>query len=214
MGFPWKTQGRPEVPKCTWGLGKPGSPFTAFGFLVPSIRCTGTLSSTSFAFVFLYVYLRGVCTCVQARSPARLCEFQRLASGILPLPGSILVFETQFLIVPGAWLLVYPPPSPMDSDWVHPGDRCHSWPLHGYQGLDSGPHIYTASSLSTEPSISPPPPLCFLKCLNRGFQMGSRDEFGTGWQNLRGKSVSVSFSRMLVLRACPFFQNVSYVFSE
>lgn len=44
--------------------------------------------------------------------------------------------------------------------------------------------------------------------------MGSRDEFGTGWQNLRGKSVSVLFSRMLVLRACPFFQNVSYVFSE
>lgn len=132
VGFPWKTQGRPEVPKCTWGSEKPGSPFTAFGFLVPSIRCTGTLSSTSFAFVFLYVYLRGVCTCVQARSPARLCEFQRLASGILPLPGSILVFETQFLIVLGAWLLVYPPLSPMDSEWVHPGERCHSWPLHGY----------------------------------------------------------------------------------
>lgn len=125
VGFPWKTQGRPEVPKRTRGSEKPGSPFTAFGFLVPGIRCTGTLSSTSFAFVFLYMHLRGVCT-------ARLCEFQRLASGILPLPRSILVFETQFLIEPGAWLLVSPPPSPMDSDRVHPGDRHHSWPLHGY----------------------------------------------------------------------------------
>lgn len=117
--------GLPVVPKRTWGSEKPGSPFTAFGFLVPGIRCTGTLSSTSFAFVFLYVHLRGVCT-------ARLCEFQRLASGILPLPRSILVFETQFLIEPVAWLLVSPPPSPMDSDRVHPGDRRLSWPLHGY----------------------------------------------------------------------------------
>lgn len=105
VGFPWKTQGRPEVPKCTWGSEKHGSPFTAFGFLVPGIRCAGNLSSTSVAFVFLYVYLCGVCTCVQARSPARVCEFQRLASGILPLLPSILVSETQYLIEPGAWLL-------------------------------------------------------------------------------------------------------------
>lgn len=106
VGFPWKTQGRPEVPKRMWSSEKPGSPFTAFGFLVPGIRYTGTLSGTSFAFVFLYVYLCGVRTCVPAHSPARVCEFQRLASGILPLPRSILVSETQFLIEPGAWLLV------------------------------------------------------------------------------------------------------------
>lgn len=60
--FPWKTQDRPEVPKCMWGSEKPESPFTTFGFLVPGLRCTGTLSSTNFAFVFLYVYLCGVCT--------------------------------------------------------------------------------------------------------------------------------------------------------
>lgn len=38
--------------------------------------------------------------------------------------------------------------------------------------------------------------------------MGSWDEFGTGGQNLRGENVSISFSRMFVLRACPFFSKM------
>lgn len=38
-GLPVEDARPSRVPK--WGSEKPGSPFTACGFLVPSIRCTG-----------------------------------------------------------------------------------------------------------------------------------------------------------------------------